>query len=324
MKTNTGKRLLCCLFAALFVLCCFPLQCTAERQPGSTIVFSTFEELRNYCDEANGFSGGLLLSCEEEDLVISGDLVIPAGRVVVCRYFTIPAYITLTVMQGAELMTYGLTVQGELINHGTVFQGELSADGETQDAEIVARIPGKVRNKGEMTLTDVFGQRNIDWLGSRLTIIETDSYNEKLKAEVEKSLPVPSATPVPEVTPTPSRSEELRRQALEIFDKLEVILPRLVFFFMLASLGMILKALIADRKKQKKASGSTFSSPEKMHRAASKNTISYTQEYTDFSREDHFQRDREKRMAQLEDWLRSGIIDRKEYNELKKRYEQKK
>ena len=53
-----------------------------------------------------------------------------------------------------------------------------------------------------------------------------------------------------------------------------------------------------------------------------KNTKPLRQEYTDLSREDHFRRDREKRISQLDDWLRSGIIDRKEYNELKKRFKQ--
>ena len=109
MKINMGKQLFCCLLAAFFVLCCFPLQSMAAEQPG-TIVFSTFEELRSYCDEAADFSGGSL-SCEEADLLISEDMVIPPGRTVVFRYFTVPEGITLTIMEGAELMTYGLTVR---------------------------------------------------------------------------------------------------------------------------------------------------------------------------------------------------------------------
>ena len=37
--------------------------------------------------------------------------------------------------------------------------------------------------------------------------------------------------------------------------------------------------------------------------------------------EDHFQRDKVRRLAQLEDWLKIGLIDRAEYRVLKDRYE---
>ena len=37
--------------------------------------------------------------------------------------------------------------------------------------------------------------------------------------------------------------------------------------------------------------------------------------------EDHFQRDRRRRISQLDDWLKSGLIDRDEYKTLKRRYE---
>ncbi len=36
--------------------------------------------------------------------------------------------------------------------------------------------------------------------------------------------------------------------------------------------------------------------------------------------EDHFQRDKARRIAQLDDWLKNGIIDRSEYLVLKDRY----
>ena len=37
--------------------------------------------------------------------------------------------------------------------------------------------------------------------------------------------------------------------------------------------------------------------------------------------EDHFQRDKVRRIKQLDDWLKNGIIDREEYRVLKDRYE---
>lgn len=37
--------------------------------------------------------------------------------------------------------------------------------------------------------------------------------------------------------------------------------------------------------------------------------------------DDHFQRDKARRIAQLDDWLKNGLIDREEYRVLKDRYE---
>ena len=41
----------------------------------------------------------------------------------------------------------------------------------------------------------------------------------------------------------------------------------------------------------------------------------------DHTGEDHFQRDKARRIAQLDDWLKNGLIDRAEYQVLKHRYE---
>ena len=37
--------------------------------------------------------------------------------------------------------------------------------------------------------------------------------------------------------------------------------------------------------------------------------------------DDHFQRDKARRIAQLDDWLKNGLIDRDEYRVMKDRYE---
>lgn len=37
--------------------------------------------------------------------------------------------------------------------------------------------------------------------------------------------------------------------------------------------------------------------------------------------EDHFQRDKNRRLAQLDDWLKIGLIDRNEYRVMKDRYQ---
>ena len=295
------KRLFCCLLAALLVIC-LPVQ-HADAEETDAVAFSTFEELRSFCEEDADFSGRAL-SCEAADLVISEDLELPSGRTVLFRSFTVPEGVTLTVAQGAELKAYGFTVQGRLINRGTVFQGDLSETGDVQDTDIAAYIPGFVENKGEMTLTDVYGRRNIRWLGSKLTMLETENYDKRFKTEPET--PEPEASPTPEVTPPPAPPGGQTEQISAILDTVKEFLPTLVLILAAAAFGRILKAA-AGKKKQEK------------------DTTLNRQRNTDMPRdaqgEDHFQRDRRNRISQLDDWLKSGLIDRDEYKNLKRRYE---
>lgn len=312
MKNKMAKRLLCCLFACFFVLCCIPLPRAAAEETDS-IAFSTFEELRRFCDEDADLPAGSLY-CEEADLVISEDLEIPSGRTVTFRSFTVPEGVVLTVMQGAEIMTYSLTVQGELINRGTVFQGDLSGDGDAPDTKIAALIPGHVENKGEMTLTDVYGKRNIRWIGSHFTMLETENYGSYKNTDSKESEPEPTASPAPEATPQPSPPAARRFQILKLFDLLEVVLPTLAFFLVIALLAWVVKAASAAKKQEKTSSASSIKTNLSGQGKADLPRDAYA--------EDHFQRDRRTRISQLDDWLKSGLIDRKEYNDLKKRYEQ--
>ena len=295
------KRLFCCLLAALLVIC-LPVQHAAAEETDA-VAFSTFEELRSFCEEDADLSGSAL-SCEAADLVISEDLELPSGRTVLFRSFTVPEGVTLTVAQGAEIKAYGFTVQGRLINRGTVFQGDLSETGDVQDTDIAAYIPGFVENKGEMTLTDVYGRRNIRWLGSKLTMLETENYDKRFKTEPET--PEPEASPTPEVTPPPAPPGGQTEQISAILDTVKELLPMLAFILAAAAFGRILKAA-AGKKKQVKEPGSSRQRNTDMPR--------------DAQSEDHFQRDRRNRISQLDDWLKSGLIDRDEYKNLKRRYE---
>ena len=321
MKTKTIKQLLCCLLAALFVLCCFPPRSLAEGQ-GDAVVFSTFEELCGFCTQAADHMGKALI-CEEADLLISENLEIPSGMSVTFRSFTVPKGVTLTVMKDAELMTFALTIQGELINRGSVFQGDLTDGEDSSDIKIAALVPGHIDNKGEMTLTDVYGKRNIRWLGSHFTMIETDHYGKYPETDTKEPEPQPTAFPTDEPDPYPEPPAEARERVLEILDALEVYLPRLAFFFVLFCVGMVLKVGIVE-KKQTKAPGRSPSSSKARRGGASVGTDSPGQQRMDSLHavpgEDHFERDRRNRIAQLDVWLKNGLIDRKEYSELKKRY----
>ena len=295
------KRLFCCLLLTLLVIC-LPVQHAAAEE-NDAVAFSTFEELRSFCEEDTDFSGSVL-SCEAADLFISEDLELPSGRTVLFRSFTVPEDVTLTIAQGAEIKTYGFTVQGRLINRGTVFQGDLSEGGDVQDAEIAAYIPGLVENKGEMTLTDVYGKRNIRWLGSKLTMLETENYNKRFQTDPET--PEPAASPAPEVTPPPAPPGGENGPISAILDTVKELLPTFAFILAAAVFGRILKAA-AGKKKQAKDTSSGRQRNTEMPREAQS--------------EDHFQRDRRRRISQLDDWLKSGLIDRDEYKNLKRRYE---
>ena len=154
-------------------------------------------------------------------------------------------------------------------------------------------------------------------------MIETDRYGKTPDEDSKEPELQTKTSPTPEPTQHPTPSEELRNQALKFFDKMEVILPRLAFFMVIALFGYVLKTGL-DVKKQEKASKRSSSSSEVPHRAPSAKTDPLRQNSTNRTRgvcdEDHFLRDRRNRLSQLDDWLKSGLIDRKEYNELKKRY----
>ena len=155
-----------------------------------------------------------------------------------------------------------------------------------------------------MTLTDVYGKRNIRWLGSKLTMLETENYDKRFKTEPET--PEPEASPAPEVTPPPAPPGGQTEQISAILDTVKEFLPTLVLILAAAAFGRILKAA-AGKKKQVKDTGSS----------RQRNTDTPR----DAQSEDHFQRDRRNRISQLDDWLKSGLIDRDEYKNLKRRYE---
>ena len=317
------KHLFCCLAWVLSVMFCFPLQSVAGGE-NDVIAFSTFEELCGYCARDMDFTEGSFY-CEEEDLIISGDLEIPSGMSVTFRSFTVPEGITLTVLENARIMAYAFTIKGELINRGTVFQGDLTEGEEDTDIKIMALVPGHIRNKGEMTLTDVYGKRNILWIGSQFTMLETVNYGKELFTGSKDQKTQPTALPEMETSPKPDTPREGRGRILEIFDLLEVYLPRMAFFMVILLLGVVVRSALIEKKEEKDAGRSSYASKTR-HGGKAGGRDSFRRQSTDIPYdtyvEDHFQRDRRNRISQLDDWLKNGLIDRKEYDELKKRYKQ--
>lgn len=182
-------------------------------------------------------------------------------------------------------------MEGEILNRGRILQQDLAAPWAEGEIEVTARIPGHIENKGEMVLTDVFGKSNISRIGGKLTMHESPEFREKLRraAGIEDPTPTPPAESPP---PPPEKSG-----VQEALDRLEMILPRLSFLLVLACVFFAVRAGIASSRQEKRGGGAAVSAEE-----------------------EHFRRSQRLRLEQLDEWLRSGLIDRKEYAELKRRY----
>ena len=296
LKARPFKQLSLCFLVILLGLCIRPIPARAEEQ----ITLSSFEELRDSCSDTSGSAASFL--CTADDFIITEDIEIPEGFVITFRNFTVPEGITLTVTEHAEIRTYCFTVQGTLSNLGRVVQQDLSAAWAGEDVRSFALIPGHVENKGEMILTDVFGKRNINRFGGKLTIYESALYEENRRIAFGDEDPPPVMdTPTP--APAPPEEDTVHR----IFDILEEVLPRLAFFLVLACFFAVFKLGISSSRKEKR-------------RKRGAALTDAAEDLLPSPGEDHFQRDKRKRIKQLDEWLKNGLIDRKEYDELKRRY----
>ena len=298
MKTKIGKNLVLYLPAVLLMLYLLPI-CAAAAEDAGTVTVATFDELKEHCAQLSAGQSGESLLCTEEDFVIAEDFEIPSGMMITFRNFTVPEGVTLTVAEQAEVMTYAVTVQGELINRGKFIQQDLGASWADENDETTARISGKVFNSGEMVLTDVFGRRNIRQRGGQYTMYETEAYQSKL--DIAAGI-TPAPSPTVEVTATPAPPDMEKGWITELFDLREYLVPVLAGFIILIAFLFVAKTGLSIFVRKK---------PEKDR---SEDTV------FDYSGEDHFQHDKRSRIEQLDEWLKNGLIDRKEYNELKRRY----
>ena len=306
------NRLWLCLFVILLGIYVLPVSGRAEGD----VVLSSFEELKEACSDTPEIPASFL--CTSDDLVFFEDLEIPEGTVFTFRHFTVPEGITLSVSEQAEIRTYGFTVHGTLFNRGKIVQQDLSASWADDEVIVYALISGHAENKGEMILTDVFGTRNINRFGGKLTMQETGSYADKRRFIFGDKELTPATEPVHSPIPTPASPEN--SPVNEIFDFLEKTVPRLAFFLVVVCFFIAVKAGVTSSRKgkqRKRSAAFTDSATGKATVTNKTSDMSYA-----FSEEDHFQRDKRNRMNQLDDWLKIGLIDRKEYHQLKRRYQE--
>lgn len=289
MRGRSAKRLLLYMLVLPVILCIFPVSGAACAK-WETIPFSSFEELKELLSDESPQPGASLL-CTADELLFAEDFEIPPGVGITFCSFTVPEGVSLSVREEAELQTYSLTVRGSLFNRGKIIQRDLEAPWADGEIETTARIPGHIENKGEMYLTDVFGRSNINRFGGKLTIEKTASYQRKLEEAAGIATPAPTDRPTP--APTASPGSRLRKTS----DLMEDLIPKLSFFLVLALTLRVVILGIESAIREKRG----IQEPSSKKAAA----------LSDADR---------RRAEQLDSWLQSGLIDRKEYEQRKKRY----
>ena len=168
----------------------------------------------------------------------------------------------------------------------------------TEHAEIRTycfTVQGTLKNLGKVVQQDLSA-------GGKLTMYESALYEENRRIAFGDEDP-PPVVDTPSPSPAPPEKDTVHR----ILDILEEVLPRLAFFLVLACFFAVGKVGISSSRKEKR----------RKQGAALTDAV---EELFTSSGEDHFQRDKRKRIEQLDEWLKNGLIDRKEYDELKRRY----
>ncbi len=318
------KRIIATLLCLVLVLLMLPAAGFAEAEEKG-IYFSDLTELQGLCLAAGGETEELLICEAEGPFLISENLVIPSGITVRFRQFTVEEGTVLTLDENARILTTGFRVEGEFVNAGTVIQ-RASSDDEAGEIEVSAWIPGKVINRGNMELTNVYGVRNIHNYRGSLTMEKTEQPEPDETPEPGPDEKTPGVTepPLPTVPPDPAPGlRKLLPEGLTEFLE-DDLLPGVMVFVFLLVLGLIRKKAAGKAKRRAPGAGGTKTLP-KQRRDPRMKTFTEPEPYCvvcESSGEDHFQRDKRNRIAQLDEWLRNGLIDRKEYLELKRRYEQ--
>lgn len=119
----------------------------------------------------------------------------------------------------------------------------------------------------------------------------------------------------------------------EVSDEVFVIVPLAIIVIAAVTILRAAKKAAAGKKADAGSPARAQSARERQqpgirlhasHPAVTRNDYSAPDPYCvvcDQTGEDHFQRDRAQRIAQLDEWLKNGLIDKAEYRALKERYE---
>ncbi|MCR5088264.1 MAG: hypothetical protein K6C08_01960 [Oscillospiraceae bacterium] len=301
---KTAACLLCLLFcAALF----FPMTfCTAAANDENPYhSFTTVEELRGILEQAEGkqvwaIDGG------DTSYAITENLTIPANSHVFfeAESLTVATGTTLCVEERGSLFYYNLLVQGTVIVNGSISQ-KVQEDGKRG----LLQIEGKLINNGWIHYDRIQG----------LEKLENGRYGRMVDIHEEKA-PVQTTEPEPTETETPEISAK-EKTLRDLRMKLRRAGFRLRFFFlrheelMWSVLPIVISLLCAAgiirrSGKKKKQTGGVSAEQVSLSREISNGA--------DMKR--MFDDAKKRRIDHLDEWLKSGLIDREEYRVLKERY----
>ena len=324
MKSNAWKKrsvtlllsilLALALLPAVLLSAVFPAAAFAEGAPEAEEELEHTDNFYHFADLSTLErilaldTGEEIWATETDDLeyTIREDLTVPTGKKVFfgTGKVTVEPGVTVTVEEEAALFFYNLDVLGTVVNRGDLVQCS-----PYEGADDVLLVEGGIVNYDWLMFYHLEGMENIVCLeGGRLFDAARDQ-------TVTAGEPEPSASPGSgsaaqnessgaNLSPGRGLRYLLRRAvwSVRLFflrhrDLLRTLIPYLV---------ILLAAVFFARAKRKKRDTAGGSGRQGATAGA------YAGDAGDM----------EKRIAHLDDWLKSGLIDREEYRVLKERYQQ--
>lgn len=322
-----------CFVLLLYLVCCFQaFRGTAFAESGADSdseeedIYYSFTTMEEMLDLLAGYSGEQmwLIDVGEDDHMIDKDLTIPDE----CYLFFGPGTVTVapdtvvTIERKGSIFLTNLMLRGEIVNHGS-----LSQTAESEDNPGLLRLEGKLVNDGWFSYLRAQDLSNVE---------NTD--RGRVYTENGQDEPEPDPSPEPVAGPKePDRTGSYRLLSLRM--KLQRALFRLRILYLrneewlgrvlslaLVVIVMVLSSRVAKKRKSR-MSGDPDAFPGRSRGGmnaetrGARGTAAVRPAFGERTEtETMFSDDQEKRMAHLDDWLKSGLIDRKEYNVLKEHY----
>lgn len=303
--------------------------------------FRTLEELREILAMDIDTEDGIFVTgLEARDYTLEEDLTIPAGKKVFFNEGTVTVVpgVTVTVEEDAGLFFYGMDVKGTVINNGDLVQCEQRNGGD----QLPIRIEGQIINRDWFSFYEISeGMENIqnEDEGRLFSSVE----GKRVSPDGSSSSPAPVSTPKPSQKPSGSTGDTKKNSSDNRNTGLFALWIAIIAAASLAKNRKRTKtagrrearprnAGTASRRTQVKGPAASGSRPggsagrrsstyrPEVYSPEVYNPEEYSYDPSDYSDTDYINHDNQRRMKQLDDWLKSGLIDKEEYRKLKELY----
>ena len=287
-----------------------------------------------------------------QDYTLDEDLTIPTGKKVFFNEGTVTVApgVAVTVEENAGLFFYGLDVKGTIINNGNLVQCEKR---EGTSIQLPIRVEGEIINRDWFSFYEIAeGMENIqNEDAGRL-------FSSVKGRRVSTDEPAPTPNSTPKSSPMPSGSTDSTEK-----NSSDDLPTATVIFWGILIVAAILskkqgiwkkrtnlpdarnqdngKPAVSAQSRQSRKGGSaagrtragaatvgnrTERTPGRrssVYNPEVYNPAEYSYDPADYSETDYMAHDNQRRMKQLDDWLKSGLIDKEEYRTLKNLYTKK-